>query len=115
MIMTRIAITILVSLFSISAIAEPSWRQKPVQCGTAESAMEVLDKANEKAIVGGLTRIKTHKGVTELQPFYLFVNTDTGTFTVIEYHIDNEEVCILAYGNGIDFEVEKLFKPKTGT
>ena len=113
--MIRIVTTIIISLFSFSVVAEPTWREKPVQCGTAESAMEVLEKAKEKAIVGGLTRIKTHKGATELQPIYLFVNTETGTFTVLEYHIDNNEVCILAYGNGIDFEVEKLFKPKNGT
>jgi hypothetical protein len=115
MITIRILVTILLSLFSFSVLAEPEWRQKPVQCGSSEAAMKILEEHGEKAIVGGLTRIKTHKGVTELQPFYLFVNTDTGTFTVIEYHIDNEEVCILAYGNGIDFEVEELFKPKTGT
>lgn len=108
----RILITILVSLFSFSALAAPEWRSKPVQCGTAESAMEVLNQAEEKALVGGLTKIRTAQGVSELQPFYLFVNTDTGTFTILEYHLDNNEVCILGFGNGIDFDVEKLFKPK---
>ena len=111
----RILVTILVSLFSFSVLAAPEWRQKPVQCGSSETAMKILEEHNEKAIVGGLTNVKGPKGNNAYFPFYLFVNSETGTFTIIEYHLDSNEVCVIGYGNGIDFDVQKLFEPKTSS
>ena len=88
------------------------WRQKPVQCGNPESALQILSTAEEKALVGGLTTILDTNGSSTLFPFYLFVNTESGTFTIIEYHLSSNEVCIIGYGQAIDFDVHKLFEKK---
>ena len=88
------------------------WRQKPVQCGSPETAMQILSNAGEKALVGGLTTVRDPRGTESLFPFYLFVNVDKGTFTIIEYHLSSNEVCIIGYGQGIDFDVQKFFEKK---
>ena len=99
-------------LFSTSAFAETQWREKPVQCGDPSSLYKFLDEAGEKAILGGIGEIRTSQQKKELWPIYVFVNTDTGTFTVVEMHLDSDEVCIIAFGNGIDFNVQKYFEKK---
>lgn len=106
---------ILAVMLFISSIsyAEPEWRQKPVQCGDSARAMQILANSNEKALVGGLTTIRMPSGKDELHPFYLFVNIDTRTFTILEYHLGTDEICIIGYGNSLDFDVAKLFEKKT--
>lgn len=111
----RILLIVVSFLIPVSAFGQangPEWREKPVQCGKADSAMEIIREAGEKALVGGLTNIRMPGGRNLLQPFYLFINTETGTFTIVEYHSTSDEVCILGYGEGIDFNVQKLFEPK---
>ena len=43
---------------------------------------------------------------------YLFVNTETKTFTIIEYNIGSGETCVLSFGDGINFDVADLFAKK---
>ena len=37
---------------------------------------------------------------------YIFANTETGTFTIAEMHIENDEICVLAFGANTTFDVE---------
>ena len=115
MIMKKLLRTIILSttlLSSVSAFAQTQWRQKPVQCGSLTSLYKFLDEAGEKAILGGIGEIRTSQEKKELWPIYVFVNTDTGTFTVVEAHLDNDEACIIAFGDRIDFDVQKYFENK---
>ena len=86
-------------------------RSKPVQCGDYDSLNQVIERAGEKPLVGGIGEVKFEGGATEHLPVYIFANADTGTFTIIEIHA--EEVCVLGYGNGLDFDVQHLFEKKT--
>ena len=99
-------------LFSFSAFAETQWREKPVQCGDPTSLYKLLDEAGEKAILGGIGEIRTAQQKKELWPIYVFVNTDTGTFTIVEMHLDSDEACIIAFGDRISFDVQKYFEDK---
>ncbi len=107
---------ILASILITTPALATEWRTKPVQCGSAESAQEILKDHGEEPLVGGLTNIRGPDDRENfMYPFYLFVNQDTGTFTIFEHHVVTNEVCIIGYGNGISFEVEKLFVPKTNS
>ena len=99
-------------LFSFSAFAETQWREKPVQCGSLTSLYKVLEKADEIAVLGGIGEILTSQKETEYWPVYIFVNTETGTFTIVEMHFDRDEACVISFGNGIDFDVQKYFENK---
>ena len=97
-------------LWATSAFAVET-RSKPVQCGDYDSLNLVIERAGEKPLVGGIAQVKFEGGAIEHLPVYIFANTDTGTFTIIEIHA--EEVCVLGYGNGLDFDVQHLFEKKT--
>ena len=115
MIMKNLLRTIIVFttfLFSFSAFAETQWREKPVQCGDPTSLYKFLDEAGEKAILGGIGEIRTSQQKKELWPIYVFVNTYTGTFTVVEMHLDSDEAFIIAFGDSISFDVQKYFEDK---
>lgn len=101
-------------LWATSAFAEPEWRQKPVQCGSPDTLIKVISAAGEKALIGALTDLrKPGEQQSSLTPIYIFVNTDTGTFTIVEYHLSGEDVCVIGYGTGVDFNVQHLFEKKT--
>lgn len=115
MIMKNLLRTIVITtaiIFSTSAFAELKWREKPVQCGSPESLYEIIDSANEKPILGGISQILTSQLATEYWPVYIFVNTETGTFTIVEIHLNTDEACVVSFGNGIDFDVQKYFEKK---
>lgn len=88
-------------------------RSKPVQCGGIKSLLEVIDQAEEKALIGGLSEVTLDDRSKQIMPVYVFVNIDTGTFTIIEVQLASDEVCVLGYGNGIDFDVDRYFGKKT--
>lgn len=99
-------------LYATSAFAVET-RSKPVQCGDYDSLNEVIESAGEKPLVGGIAAVKFESGATEHLPVYMFANTDTGTFTIIEIHA--EEVCVLGYGSSLDFNVQQYFEKKNPT
>jgi len=101
-------------LWATSAFAETEWRQKPVQCGSPDTLIKVITAAGEKALIGALTDLREPGELqSSLTPVYIFVNTDTGTFTIVEYHLSGEDVCVIGYGTGVDFNVQHLFEKKT--
>jgi len=97
-------------LWATSAFAVET-RSKPVQCGAYDSLIQVIESAGETALVGGISEVKFEGGGTEHLPVYIFANTNTGTFTIVEIHA--EEVCVLGYGSSLDFNVQQYFEPKT--
>ena len=95
------------------------WREKPVQCGPEKEFWPVLNQHGEKALLGAIAKLEAPGEPTSYLPVYVFTNTDTGTFTIAEFHLHTDEVCIIGYGSGIDFDVQDLFEKrqtkKTGT
>jgi len=112
--MMKITALIALSLAILSpAYANEKWVQKPVQCGSPDKANQILSEYGEKAILGGLTNVKGPEDNRDFYyPLYFFANTETGSFTIIEYHLGSNEVCVIGYGNGLDFDVQKFFEPK---
>lgn len=87
-------------------------RSKPIQCGSEKTLWPVINSAGEKALIGGFSNVTTSTGAKEVLPVYLFANTQTKTWTIIEFHLESEEVCILGFGHGLDFDVAKYFEKK---
>ena len=112
--MMKITVLIALSLAILSpAYAKEKWVQKPVQCGSAERANQLLSEYGEKAILGGLTNVKGPEDNRDFYyPLYVFANIETGTFTIVEYHLGSNQVCVIGYGNSLDFDVQKFFEPK---
>ena len=79
------------------------WNDKPVMCVFEKEIEKVLELKGEKLIFVGkqLTKVRTETGLAKkpvTTPFRLYVNKETGTFTVLEYHPSYETFCVIAYG-----------------
>ena len=102
-------------LFATSAVAKVETRSKPVQCGGIEGLVTIIDRAEEKALLGALGEVRMPYMTKQILPIYVFANTDTGTFTIIEMHPESNEVCVIGYGNSLDFNVQQYFEKKNPT
>ena len=107
----KFLVTALFLLFSFSAVAGEK-RLKVIECGTDIQLLELLAKHNEYALVGGVGDVEFENGTVSQLPVYVFVNPDTGSFTIAEFFPDAGEACVIAYGNGLDFDVAKYFLDK---
>lgn len=101
-------------LWATSVLAVET-RSKPVQCGAMAGLLEILNLAEEKALLGGLSQVRLNDGSTQILPVYVFANTNDGTFTFIEMHPESNEACVLGFGDGLDFDVQQYFEPKTNS
>lgn len=102
---------ILILLFSFSAIAGEK-RLKVIECGSDVQLLELITKHKEYALVGGIGDVEFENGLVSQLPVYVFVNPDTRSFTIVEFFPEAGDACVIAYGNGLDFDVAKYFLDK---
>ena len=79
------------------------WNEKPIMCVFEKEIKKVLELKGEKLLFAGkqLTKVRTETGLAKKPvstPFRLYVNKESGTFTVLEYHPSYETFCVIAYG-----------------
>ena len=68
------------------------WNEKPVMCASEEETLQSLNTKGEKLLYMGLgfTKVRTETGLAHKPvtlPFRIYVNSETGTFTIIEYQL----------------------------
>ena len=79
-------------LLALSPIMVPiagEWNEKPVMCADEEETLQSLKEKGEKLLYMGLgfTKVRTETGLAHKPvtlPFRIYVNSETGTFTIIE-------------------------------
>ena len=79
------------------------WNDKPIMCVFEKEIKKVLELKGEKLLFAGkqLTKVRTETGLAKKPvstPFRLYVNKETGTFTVVEHHPEYKTFCVIAYG-----------------
>jgi len=103
---------ITLSLLPTLAYAEPYWASKPVQCGPLEEVKSIVKQHGEVAILGAMAQIvvdPNELNSISQTPIYLFYSQENRTYTLIEFNFQNEEACVVSWGNGVDFDVQKYF------
>ena len=83
------------------------WNDKPVMCEKTKVALKAIQAKGEILLMTGVQSTKVrnpdepnglaHKPVHT--PLQIFINMQTKTFTIIEYHASYDSVCIIAYGD----------------
>ena len=101
------AVGVIILLIQV-AYGEAEWRQKPVQCGPMDSLITLIDDSGEEALIGGMSRVQVGDQQADM-PVVLFKHPEENTFTIVEFHTDYREACIIAWGGGADFDVYKFF------
>lgn len=108
--MRTLLFTIITIILSIQlAHAEVQWRVKPIQCGPMDTLMERINQSSEEALLGALTRVTIENEMYDL-PLVLFLNSETKEFTIAEFHLQDKEACVIAWGGAVDFEIYKFFE-----
>lgn len=101
------AVGVIILLMQV-AYGEVEWRQKPVQCGPMDDLIRLIDEAGEEALIGGMSRVRVENQQADM-PVVLFKHPEENTFTIVEFHVDHREACIIAWGGGADYDIYKFF------
>ena len=93
------------------SVSAGEWNNKPVICADKEETFSVISEKEQRlfAVAKQLTKVKDPdegNGLSDIPailPWALYVNLETGSYTVIEYHEGYQSFCIIGFG--VDFEI----------
>ena len=105
--MKKIIIFIMMLPFLVtSAIAGPEWVNKPIQCGSVNEVDEIIYTLGEEFLLRGVATIYDQELQPKLGIIGVYVNAETGTFTIIEVFAGATEACIISFGNNLKFDLD---------
>ena len=111
--MKKLVILILALLFVLEFILMAGeWNEKPVMCADKKETFNTLQEKKEVLILSGLgfAKVRSETGYETIPaklPFWIYANFKTGTYTIIEYHVDYSTYCVIAYGVNLQSFGEK--------
>ena len=119
----RLLIAILVVFTAIAILTDTrsnagEWQEKPVMCAEEMEIFSMLEDKNETLVFGGnlLGKVRDPdegdglSNTPAILPMGLYVNFETKTFTILEYHGDPYHVfCVIGYG--VDLQLTQLGDP----
>ena len=94
---------VLAMLSSMCVYAQAQTAYLPVECGTLKDLTTVLTEYEEKPFATGETKRQT-RGSEKTHVVLMFVNSKTGTWTVVE-KVGDDKYCVLTGGTNF-FVVE---------
>ena len=79
------------------------WNEKPVMCANeVETFQAIYDKKEELIFKATqFTKVRTETGLAKKPvgvAVDMYVNPETGTYTIIEFHPTYESYCVISYG-----------------
>ena len=107
----KLLLVISLTAFSNKAAAG-MWNDKPVMCGEEKEVMYTIQEKKETLLfnAASLTKVRSKEGLQKrvvTLPLQIYVNFDTKTFTIIEYHDEHKVYCIVSYGTELSL-LQKL-------
>ena len=79
------------------------WNEKPVMCASKEETFGVINEKNETLIFTGseFAKVRSETGLAKKPvgvAVDMYVNPETGTYTIIEFHPTYKSYCVISYG-----------------
>ena len=100
----RIFLAILLSVL-ITSTANAKWRYKPVNCSTPQEIYQtLLDPYDMTPMFAAVSNAMNSEMQYMKVPIVLYLNIEEKRFLVLEFG-HTEGACILAFGNGLDFDI----------
>jgi len=89
------------------------WNDKPVMCEQKEIVLDTIRSKGELPLITGIqsTKVRDIDGLSDIPAhtaLQIFVNHQTKTFSILEYHPSYNSICIIAYGDDWKTVGEKL-------
>ena len=90
----------LLTAFSLSA---GEWNEKPILCANEIETFQAIQSKEEELVfkVTQFTKVRTDAGLAKkpvVVAVDMYVNPETGTYTIIEFHPTYESYCVVSYG-----------------
>ena len=79
------------------------WNEKPILCANETETFQVIKNKKEELVFKAtqLTKVRTDTGLARRPvgvAVDMYVNPETGTYTIIEFHPTYESYCVVSYG-----------------
>ena len=105
---TKKIFSVVLCLFTTVCISAGEWNDKPIICADEQETFRAIKDKKEDLIFKAtqLTKVRTDSGLARKPvgvSVDMYVNPETGTYTIIEYHPSYESYCIVSFGE--DFQV----------
>ena len=80
------------------------WNDKPIICADEQETFRAIREKKEDLIfkANQFTKVRNETGLAKrpvVVSIDMYVNSESGTFTIIEYHPTYESYCVISYGN----------------
>ena len=100
-----IFVGILIILFAIVPQLEAGeWNDKPIMCANEKETFDAIKTKKEELIFKAVqfTKVRNETGLAKRPvgvAVDMYVNPETGSYTLIEFHPTYESYCVISYGN----------------
>ena len=79
------------------------WNEKPIMCANEIETFDAIKTKKEELIFKALqfTKVRTESGLAKKPvgvAVDMYVNPETGTYTLVEFHPTYESYCVISYG-----------------
>tara|TARA_B100001093_G_scaffold105474_1_gene97778 strand:- start:15738 stop:16097 length:360 start_codon:yes stop_codon:yes gene_type:complete len=80
------------------------WNDKPVMCEQKDIALKAIKDKGEIPLITAIqsTKVRDTDGLSDVPahvPLQIFVNINTKTFSILEFHPSYNSICIIGYGD----------------
>lgn len=98
----------LLSTVGVSIANASQWVQKPIQCSDIDNADKIVFEAQEDFMFRGTGIIYNSMGQLGSALIGVYANPETGTFTIVEVYPENDEACIISFGDNLEFTIPEI-------
>ena len=118
LLLTVLTLFTAVTIFTDTKAHSGEWQEKPVMCGPEEEIFPLLRDKDERLVFAGKLFGKVRdpdeanglSNTPAILPFALYVNFETKTFTILEWHGEPyNQFCIIGYG--VEIELVEMGDP----
>ena len=100
--MKKLLLSLLLMVSSMVYAGE--WNEKPIMCADEVETFGAINSKKEELVFKAVqfTKVRTDSGLARKPvgvAVDMYVNAETGTYTIIEFHPTYESYCVISYGS----------------
>ena len=100
--MKKLLLSLLLMVSSVVYAGE--WNEKPIMCADGVETFGAINSKKEELVFKAtqFTKVRTDSGLARKPvgvAVDMYVNAETGTYTIIEFHPTYESYCVISYGS----------------
>jgi len=94
---------VVIGLLTAFSLKAGEWNDKPILCANKTETFQAIQSKEEELVFKAtqFTKVRTDAGLARKPVAVavdMYVNPETGTYTIIEFHPTYESYCVVSYG-----------------